>query len=245
MSEEVSFLTGKNVGLRHGFFTRHGGVSEGAFSSLNATARVGDDPLKIAVNRKRALEALHFKVESLAFLDELPHGEKILSVTSAAKGMDFDGYDAIMTNIADVVIGLSVADCPPVLLACEQGEPAVALVHAGWRGCKAEVVIKTVEAMEEGFGIDPANIKAVIGPSIQPNSYEVKSDVTKQFDQRYIFTENNKTYLDLQLIITDQLVEGGVTDIEDTAIDTFTDERFYSYRRDQGKTGRHICLASL
>ncbi len=240
----VNFISSKSIPFRHGFFTREGGVSKPPFKSLNVTTRGGDSAESVAENRKRALAALKLKPENLAFLDHLEHADRILAVSAAAKGLDFDGYDAIMTNQADVVIAISVADCAVVLLVSEK-DGVIGLAHSGWRGTYADVVPKLVEAMGEEYGVDPANLKAVIGPSIAQESYEVGQDVAGQFDDRYVEKTEKSCHLDLKLAIEDQLIESGVRDVDTIKIDTFSDERFFSYRRENGDTGRFLVVATL
>jgi YfiH family protein len=158
--------------------------------------------------------------------------------------MDFDHYDAIMTNQSSVILGVSSADCPVILLVSESA-PAIALVHSGWRGTIVNIVPKTVQAMVEEYGVDPASLKAVIGPYIHAENYEVGPEVAAQFEERYVRNEKNRLFLDLGLCIEDQLVEAGVQQIDNLHIDTFSDNRFYSHRRDKGKTGRFLSVASL
>ncbi len=240
----VSYVSSDTIALRHGFFTREGGVSPAPYKSLNVTTRVGDSAENVATNRKRALNALKLKPENLAYLDDMEHSDRILAVTKAARGLDFDGYDAIMTNQAEVVLGMSVADCAVVLLVSEQ-DGAIALAHSGWRGTRANVVPKVIEAMQEEYGVETAHLKAVIGPSVSVRTYEVGSEVADEFDDRYVEKSEDSCHLDLKLAIEDQLVESGVKNIDIIPVDTIEDERFFSYRRANGDTGRFFAVASL
>jgi len=243
-NEKVEYLQSDTIGFRHGYFTRLGGVSKAPYDSLNVTTRVGDDAKNVAENRKRALAALKLKPENLAFLDGLEHSDRILAVSEAARGLDFNGYDAIMTNKADVVIGISVADCAVVLLVSE-ADGVVGLAHAGWRGAAANIVPKLIEGMREEYGVDSANIKAVIGPHHTVDTYEFGPEVSKHFDQRYIVSRDGAQYLDVKLALVDQLAEAGVESVDEFGVNTFTDERFFSHRRDNGDTGRFLVLATL
>ena len=244
MSDKVEFLKSDKVAFRHGFFTRYGGVSAKPYDSLNVTTRVGDTAESVLENRKRALAALRLKPENLVFMDDLPHGDRILAVSEQARGLDFDDYDAVMTDQAGVVLGMAVADCAVVLLASEK-DGVVGLAHSGWRGTHANVVPKLIEAMVEEYGVDPANLAAVIGPHHTAATYEFGHDLAENFDKRYIVERGDSIYLDLTLAIEDQLVESGVKKIDDFGVNTFTDERFYSYRRENGDTGRFLVLATL
>ena len=240
----IAYESGKSIAFRHGFFTRQGGVSPAPYDSLNVTTRNGDDQSNVATNRDRALQALRLQQKNLAFLDHLEHSDRILSASKAAAGLEFNGYDAIITNESELAIGICVADCPVIFLASEE-DGVIGLAHSGWRGTHANVVPKTIEAMVEEFGIDPSNLKAVIGPAIQVQHYEVGKDVAEMFDGRYVHLKNEKYYLNFLLAIEDQLYESGVREIENLDIDTYSDERFFSYRRDDGDTGRNFVVASM
>ena len=240
----VEYISSKNISFRHGFFMRSGGVSDSPLDSLNVTVRVGDTRENVIENRRRALAALNLDPANLAFVDELDHADRIIAVTEAARGMDFDGYDAIMTDRAGVVIGLSVADCAAIILVSES-DGVAAVVHSGWRGTHSYIVAKVVEAMREEYGVEPANIQAVIGPSVSVKTYEVSSDIAEKFNDRYVESREGKMYLNLKLAIEDQLTESGVKAIEIIPIDTIEDERFFSYRRENGNTGRFLAIASL
>ena len=245
MSRAVAeYSTSPKLGLRHGFFTSRGGVSQGEWAGLNATTRFGDTYEAVAANRDIAMRQLNFQPTQLAFLDGLVSGSKILDATSAAAGKDFDGYDAIMTADPQIVIGLAVADCLPIIIASEQ-EAVVAIAHAGWRGLIEQVIAKTVVAMSEHHRADPAHITAVIGQGIDVAHYEFGEEAYELFDARYIQVFDEKPHIDLKLMAQDQLAEIGVGCVDDLNIDTYTDNRFYSARRSGRATGRNIVLASL
>ncbi len=244
MAEKVEYLTSKVIPFRHGFFTRLGGVSKKPFDSLNVTTRVGDSEKNVATNRRRALSALNLDVKNLAFIDEMPHGDKILAVTEAAKGLDFNDYDAIMTNQADIVLGMSVADCAVIVITSEK-DSVLGMAHSGWRGTYANIVPKLVEAMVEEYGVEPADLVAAIGPTVTVETYEVGKEVADNFDERYVEKRDGSLYLNLPLAIEDQLVESGVRTVDNVNVDTINDERFYSFRRENGETGRFLVVATL
>lgn len=241
----ATYEKGESLALRHAFFTRENGFSANKdYSGLNVTTRVGDDKNNVLANRALALRELNFKTNQLAYLDELAHESRVLDATGAAGGMDFNGYDIIMTADPTVVIGLSVADCLPVILASEE-QGVVAIAHAGWRGLKDQVVAKAVEAMAEVHGAKVENIKAIIGPGISLENFEFGDDAVEIFDERYIKMFGSKPHIDLSLMAEDQLAEIGVRQIENLKIDTFEDRRFYSVRHDGSTTGRHLVVVSL
>lgn len=240
----VEYLNSPLIALRHGFFTSSGGVSTGQWSSLNVTTRFGDAADVVAKNRELALDQLNFAPEQLAFLDDLASGSKILDATAAAAGTDFNGYDVIMTAEPSIVIGLSVADCLPIILASEQ-EAVVAIAHVGWRGLVDQVLAKTVVAMTENHCATPANIKAVIGPGIDVAHYAFGKEAHNLFDERYIQIIDKQPHINLKLLAQDQLAEVGISQIADLNIDSYSDSRFYSARRSGRATGRNLVVVSL
>lgn len=156
----------------HGFFTRRGGVSEGAYASLNCSARSEDDPARVAENRRRAAEALGFPGGALRGLRQV-HGVRV-----AVANEPWDAppeADALVANRPGVLLGVLTADCAPVLFA-DAGAGVVGAAHAGWRGAASGVLEETVAAME-ALGAARARIAAVVGPCIAQASYEVAGDL--------------------------------------------------------------------
>lgn len=241
--DQVSFVKSSLSNIKHGFFTRHGGVSSGKYESLNVGKHVGDKPEHVDENRRRALAALHLDVEDFVFLSKLEHGTRVYQVDEKAAGVELSDHDVLMTNRPRLALGISTADCLPIVLV-DESQPALALVHAGWRGLRAGVVTQGVQALEEIYGVQPSHIKAMIGPSISPDSYEVGPEVAEQFDEQFVRYDDDQIKLDLWAIAEDQMKQAGISQIENLAIDTLSDKRFYSYRRD-GETGRFLTVASL
>jgi YfiH family protein len=232
--------------------TRHGGVSEGPYESLNIALHVHDDPGRVVENRERAAAALGVPLDSFVFAQQT-HGAHVQSVTAADRGRGvrdhetgFDATDALITSERGVVLAITVADCVPVVL-FDAVTPAVAIAHAGWRGTVAHIATRTVEALQRTYGTRPEDIVAAIGPSIGPDSFEVGRDVASFFpDARP--TSATKFTLDLWSANVSDLVAAGVAPgrIEVAGIDTFTDERFFSHRRDgHPHTGRFLAAVAL
>lgn len=240
----IEYLKSESVSFNHAYFARTGGVSKGKYASLNVTTRVGDTPEAVSENISLALSAIHLDPKKLAFLDAMPHKTKVLAVTKKAHGLKFNDYDIIMTNVPDLPIAMAVADCAAVLLA-DEAKGVIALAHSGWRGTKARAVEVAVEAMVLEYGSKPSDISAVVGPSISPDVYEVGKEVAKQFNSRYLLKRGDKTFLDLWLAIEDQLQELNLKSVDNLKVDTYSDDRFFSYRQDDGDTGRFLCIASL
>ena len=157
--------------------TREGGVSRGAYQSLNLGLHVGDDSECVLENRRRAAAALEADLDDLIFCQQA-HGREVRVVTRADRGRGSDnlntaiaGPDALVTAEPRIVLVVMVADCVPVVL-YDQAAHVLACVHAGWRGTVARVTEAAVEAMR-GLGSQPSDIVAGIGPAVAPERYQV------------------------------------------------------------------------
>jgi YfiH family protein len=157
----------------HGFFTRKGGVSEGAYATLNCSVRSEDDPACVAENRGRAAEALGFPRAALLGLRQV-HGIRVVVAE-----LPWDAppeADALVTRTPGLLLGVLTADCAPVLFAdAEAG--VVGAAHAGWRGAAAGVLEATLDAME---ALGARRVSAVVGPCIGQASYEVAEDLVRE-----------------------------------------------------------------
>ncbi len=154
--------------VRHGFFTRAGGVSTGSYASLNASTSGGDDPAHVAENRARI--ARHLGAATLLGVTQV-HGAAVITVTELWAAGAGAQADAMVTNRPGLALGIVTADCAPVLL---YGGGAIGAVHAGWRGAVLGVLEATAAAMR---ALGAADITAVIGPCIRQPSYEVGPDL--------------------------------------------------------------------
>lgn len=161
-------------GLRHGFFTRRGGVSEGHFAALNCSLSSKDDRDRVRENRRRAMDALGAPPTALHGLMQV-HGVAVAEVNEGwAEGQGPEA-DAMVTRRPGMALGIVTGDCAPVLFAdAEAG--VVGAAHAGWRGAVAGVLEETVAAMER-LGAARARIAAAVGPCIGQASYEVGPDL--------------------------------------------------------------------
>lgn len=221
------------AGFRHGFSLRSGGVSEGPFASLNLGRSVGDDPERVAENARRFLGALEIE---RVFEASQVHGREVALVDgkTIAEVRAIEA-DALVTN--DGAVGVRTADCVPILIGdTERG--AVAAVHAGWRG----VVARVIDAALDALGSDPAQLVVAIGPHIRAASFEVGPDVAAQI-AAVAHGEDvvNGRYVDLTRTLVAQLRARGVERIDDVGGCTLAEpERFFSYRRDGQKSGRHL-----
>lgn len=236
----ASFLTSPLLqalpGVRHAFFTREGGVSEGIYASLNAGPGSGDDPVRVMQNRLRAIASLDLPSGALVTGYQV-HSAAVAWVDGAWLG-PAPQVDGLVTGTAGVVCGALAADCAPVLIA-DPDAHIVAAVHAGWRGALAGVVGAAVRTMTEHGG-DPRRMTAAVGPCIGPASYEVGLEFLDGFvaadpANARLFkpaARAEKRLFDLPGFVLAQLANAGVTRVEWIGCDTFADEaRFFSNRR--------------
>lgn len=168
--------------------TRHGGVSEGNYASLNINEYCGDSKANTDANRLLLANELGIDASHII----MPHqthgvesriiGEEFATLPDGVKKMLLEGVDAVMTNIPGMCIGVSTADCIPVLLYDEEHH-AAATIHAGWRGTQARIVHKAVQEMRMAYQTDPTKLKAVIGPGISLDNFEVGDEVYADFEQ--------------------------------------------------------------
>jgi YfiH family protein len=224
--------------LVHGVFLRHGGFSEGAFSSLNFGLSQGDDPNVVALNRKRAQEALG--IEKIALL----HQHHSNSIIEAAPDQQEWG-DALTTQLPGLGLLILHADCQAALI-YDPVEHALAAVHCGWRGSVKNIYKETVEWMKGRYGSKPENLLVGISPSLGPESAEFRS-YQKELPESFWSFQCKPTYFDFWAISRWQLQACGVLShhIEITGLCTLSNPQdFFSYRRCQ-KSGRHGTLATL
>jgi YfiH family protein len=224
-------------GVRHAFFTREGGVSEGIYASLNTGPGSGDDSGRVTQNRRRAMASLDLGPSALVTGYQV-HSADVAFVNAPWPPGSAPRVDGIVTGASGVACGALAADCAPVLIADPEAG-LVAAVHAGWRGALAGVVASAVRTMA-GKGGEPAQMVAAIGPCIGPASYEVGLEFLETFvaadqaNERHFRAgaQPDKRLFDLPGYVLAQLAAAGVTRAEWIGCDTFADEaRFFSNRR--------------
>jgi polyphenol oxidase len=232
--------------LRHGFFTREGGVSEGVFASLNCGFSSGDEAALVAENRARALRRLDLPAASLCTVRQV-HSARVLVVREA--GHQPVEADALVTDRRELALGVVCADCAPVLLA-EHEAGVIGCAHAGWRGALAGVVEATVQAMTR-LGARREAMRAAVGPCIAQTSYEVGPDMLARFaaeDQgsEAWFTPvagSDRLLFDLKGYVLRRLAAAGIADCTALPDDTLSDEaRFFSARRTRQRGGERFGL---
>ena len=225
------------AGVRHGFLTRRGGVSEGIYGSLNCGQGSGDDRARVVENRRRGLAALDAEDAPLCTVYQV-HSPTAVTVTEPWAPGEGPKADAMVTDRPGIALGVLTADCAPVLFA-DRRAGVVGAAHAGWRGALTGVLPATVEAME-ALGADRAAIVAAVGPCIGKAAYEVGPEFPAPFleqaqDNRDFFVpaaRDGHFLFDLRGYIARQMTRLGVGDARALPCDTYTEEdRFFSYRR--------------
>jgi YfiH family protein len=227
--------------------TRNGGVSEGDYFSLNVGRNTGDGAEKVHENTLRLCAASGIDAKQLVCSEQV-HGTAILT---AEKPGYYSGYDAFITHKKNLFLCIFTADCYPVLL-YDPRHQASGAVHAGWKGTADGIVMKTIEAMQTRFNSVPAECFAYIGTGISSEAYEVGPDVALKFPsnfcQRSTGQEKELYHLDLGMANYQQLLASGIppSNIERSPFCSVRDNNlFFSYRRDQGKTGRMASLIGV
>ncbi len=222
-------------GFRHGFFTRHGGVSGGIYAGLNASLASGDDRGDVEKNRRLITEDLGVSAEMLACPWQV-HSARAVFIEGPISG-ERPKADALVTATPGLAVGVLTADCGPVLL-MEPEAGIVAAAHAGWQGALAGILEATVETMEAA-GARRERIRAQLGPTISQSSYEVGPEFVERFlatDPRYdrYFVESARAghaLFDLPRFILARLAAAGITAERVEACTYREEESYFSYRR--------------
>jgi YfiH family protein len=227
--------------FRHGFTTRDGGVSEPPYDRLNLGGAVGDDPAHVAENWRRLERETGLRFARVRQV----HGARV--VRADAPCDPAEDADAVLSTAEGVAACVSVADCVPILLA-DPETGAVAAVHAGWRGTLARAGAEGVLALSREVGAPAARLLAVIGPSIGPCCYEVSVELAGQFRAALgdaVLPPGPRPLLDLWRANAAVLAAAGVPAERIEVVGRCTAcerDRFFSHRRDAGKTGRQMAF---
>lgn len=224
---------------------RHGGVSQEPYASLNLGLNTPDDPANVTENRRRFFQALSISPERVASSHQV-HGIEVLHATEPGR---YTGYDALITNQPDLFLGVSTADCVPVLV-YDTRHRAVAAIHAGWRGTAGGIVSVTLQTMQQQFGTQPGDCYAFIGTCIDETSFEVGIEVADQFGPNYkrIDSFSGKAFINLKSANTRQLTDFGIPAAQ-IAVSTFStvldNKDYFSYRHEKGQTGRMLAVIGV
>lgn len=226
-------------GIRHGFFTREGGVSQSLYNSLNCGPGSADAAERVAENRARVARHLAAEGPDIVTLYQI-HSPTALVLESPVPTSNRPRADAVVTKTPGLAIGVLTADCAPVLFADPEAK-IVGAAHAGWRGALAGVLEATIAEMER-LGAQKSRIRAAIGPAINQAAYEVGPEFEQEVvascsnNKRFFYqhpTENRPRF-DLPGYVEGRLAEVGVAAIERQTLCTYENEsKFFSYRRSQ------------
>ncbi len=242
----MEFVRAPNMAVMHGFTTRSGGVSGGPYGSLNLGLSSGDDETSVAENRLRVLAAFGVDELNVCAFSQV-HGNRVLT---GEPSWFLEEADAAVSDTPGVALVVSTADCLPVLFH-DPLTGAVGAAHCGWRGTVQGAAAAALTKMTELYGTDPADVRVAFGPAISAANYQVGSEVVAAFRDAG-FPESVATpdgtgrfLLDVPGANRWQLLQNGVQagNLWESGLCTYGDpERFFSHRRDAGRTGRHWAL---
>ena len=240
--------------IRHGFFTRRGGTSEGIYASLNCGLGSDDDKAHVHENRRRAMAEIGLDESALRTVYQI-HSADVVTVSDKSSDTRAIKADAMVSALPEIALGVLAADCAPVLLADTEAE-VIGAAHAGWRGALSGVIEATTAAMV-GLGAEPSRITAVVGPCISQDSYEVGADFPQPFQQQD--PANDRFFApgaraghwqsDLAGYVLSRLAAAGVAAASALGADTYADEDLFSYRRTchrgEPDYGRNLSVIAL
>lgn len=227
----------RNPDIRHGFFTREGGYSTGDYSGLNCIYGTGDDPQLVQRNRAHIATALGLDPDRLVTPYQ-HHSADVVVVTQPWSRADAPKADGLVSARPGVAIGITTADCAPVLFADAQAQ-VIGAAHAGWRGALGGVTDQVISEMEM-LGARRGNISVAVGPTISGENYEVGPEFHEQFldddaDNAQFFQPSQKDghfMFNLPAYLMHRLGAADVGSVEHTGQCTYADpQKFYSYRR--------------
>jgi YfiH family protein len=241
--------------IRHAFFTRAGGVSDGIYTTLNGGVGSNDAPDNVAQNRARMAQALGVEPHQLLTPYQI-HSLDVVIADEPWAPEKRPRADAVVTRKPGLAIGVSTADCGPLLFA-DADACVIGAAHAGWRGAFTGVIEATLAAMEK-LGAERSRIAVALGPTIRQQNYEVGPEFVDRFEtadrhNSRFFTASEReghAMFDLAGYIRDRLERAGLTQFEDLGFCTYAEPaRFYSYRRatqrGEADYGRHINAIAL
>lgn len=234
--------------IKHGFFTRQGGISEGIYASLNLSVTKGDLEEHVFENQRRITE--WFDKNPLFLMDQV-HGDDVLFVSEPFQNKVMPKADGLITNSPGLILGIRTADCIPLLFV-DFDSKLIGAVHSGWRGTLKNIAGKTIRKMKE-YGAK--KICAALGPAIAQNYFEVGPEVFGAFGPDYarFFSPSaspNRYICDLKGIVAEQLAQEGIHSIDVLPYDTYSaPELFFSCRRsthqEQSRFGCQISAIML
>jgi hypothetical protein len=239
-------------GLVHAVFTRHGGDSQSPWNSLNLGGSVGDEPANVASNKRKALQIFGYTPQDVFEVWQVHSAAVVTTQKPRQPDEALHQADIILTDQPGVVLLMRFADCVPILL-YDPRQRVVGLAHAGWQGTVKGAARAAVQALQARYQSHPADVVAVIGPSIGPDHYEIGADVRAQVQQAFgqaasqvLHAHNGRVHFDLWTANVLQLQQSGVKIIQSAQICTACHtEDWYSHRREAGRTGRFGALIGI
>lgn len=246
---ELTVLTAPDLPWPHGFTQRSGGVSSGAYTSLNLGLSSGDEPSAVEANRLRVLAALRVERDDVCAFHQV-HGTRVLD---GEPSWFAEQADAAATSVPGRLLVVSVADCLPVLI-FDPVASAVGAAHCGWRGTAQGLAEALVAAMAQRHGSRPADLRVAIGPGIQGSCYQVGAEVVEAYRRRGFPREvahpdaEGRYRLDLVAANRWLLQRAGVDPAHVWSAGACTHcepQAYFSHRRDAGVTGRHWAFIGL
>lgn len=241
-------------GVKHGFFTRNGGVSDGVYASLNCSPGSNDEINNVMENRQRVMAALGMEADELFGLNQI-HSTRVFTITPGMPSANFRSGDAMVTQHKGLALSVLGADCAPILFAATNA-PVVAAAHAGWKGAVTGIVAAVVDEMCK-LGAEKQAITACIGPTIHQDSYEVREDFIQQLNDlsdfstdAFLLEKAGRYYFDLPRFLEKQCQLSGIGQIENIGLNTYElEDEFFSFRRNthagEKEYGRQISVIAL
>ena len=241
------------------FSTRQGGLSQGCYSSMNMALHVGDDPESVLVNRQQFMELAGSDLSQMICCQQV-HGDRVVVVDSAYAGCGSVRHedaladaDGLVTATPGLVLTTFYADCIPVFF-FDPVRRVVALSHSGWKGTMDSITAKTLQVMHSRFNCQAADVMVYIGVGIDKCCFEIQADLADKVisafpnDRDIIIMDQNRIRWDLKETIRRCAVDNGVAENMITVSPWCTSchtESFYSFRKEQGRTGRMAAMITL
>lgn len=252
-SYDTLFYYQFDLSVKHGIFTRHGGVSSAPWASLNVGGTVGDDLEAVRHNQQLMIAALDVDGKRACTVWQVHSADTVIA-NHPVKGRRWLALaDGMVTDQPDTPLVMRYADCTPLLFHDPQKQ-VIGIAHAGWRGTVLGAGVSVVRTMQQAYGCHPQDLLAGIGPSIGPHRYQVGEEVVAAV-QAYFGTidtlihrdpTDGTAYFDLWAANRFDLERAGVRQIEVAQICTATRaDEFFSHRAEKGKTGRFGAIISL
>lgn len=249
-----------NEGVNAAFSTRHGGVSDGVYNSLNMGLHVDDHNELVLENRRRFLNVFNAQLDNVVCCQQV-HGNVVIRVDRSDRGRGANqlaaaipNADAMITNNPEVYLLSFYADCVPVYF-YDPVNRAIGIAHCGWKSTMGRIGLHTLAALQKEYGTSAADVQVFIGPGIGPCCFQIQPDLAAKVNAEFpslhdiiTYSDNQSCNWDLQATNRQLLLEAGVQASNIGTCELCTachTDIFYSYRREKGKTGRMGALIGL